>query len=80
MQALCLMLLVTYYAFNYAGIIGQGLTGGQFWQITACQNQSPGGLKLARGTNFGSKSGPGDQVFLPKLVWLDKFWRGPILA
>ena len=26
MLALCLMLLVTYYAFNYAGIIGRGLT------------------------------------------------------
>ena len=26
MSALCLMLLVTYYAFNYAGIIGRGLT------------------------------------------------------
>ena len=26
MLALCLMLLVTYYAFNYAGIIGLGLT------------------------------------------------------
>ena len=25
MPALCLMLLVTYYAFNYAGIIGLGL-------------------------------------------------------
>ena len=25
MLALCLMLLVTYYAFNYAGIIGRGL-------------------------------------------------------
>ena len=25
MLALCLMLLVTYYAFNYAGIIGLGL-------------------------------------------------------
>ena len=25
MPALCLMLLVTYYAFNYAGIIGRGL-------------------------------------------------------
>ena len=25
MPALCSMLLVTYYAFNYAGIIGQGL-------------------------------------------------------
>ena len=26
MLALCLMLLVTYYAFNYASIIGLGLT------------------------------------------------------
>ena len=25
MPALCSMLLVTYYAFNYAGIIGRGL-------------------------------------------------------
>ena len=28
MLALCLMLLVTYYAFNYAGIIGRGLISG----------------------------------------------------
>ena len=27
MLALCLMLLVTYYALNYAGIIGLGLVG-----------------------------------------------------
>jgi len=31
MLALCLMLLATYYALNYAGIIGQGLkqSGGE---------------------------------------------------
>jgi len=27
MLALCLMLFATYYALNYAGIIGRGLTG-----------------------------------------------------
>ena len=27
MLALCLLLLGTYYALNYAGIIGRGLTG-----------------------------------------------------
>ena len=29
MPALCSMLLVTYYAFNYAGIIGRGLFRGE---------------------------------------------------
>jgi len=41
MLALCLMLLGTYYALNYAGIIGRGLTGaicmsglGSKWQFS----------------------------------------------
>ena len=33
MLALCLMLKVTYYAFNYAGIIGLGLTSTTFYFI-----------------------------------------------
>ena len=32
MPALCSMLLATYYAFNYAGIIGRGLA----WVHTKC--------------------------------------------
>ena len=39
MPALCSMLLVTYYAFNYAGIIGWGLARGR-------RPRAPGFLKL----------------------------------
>ena len=38
MLALCLMLLVTYYALNYAGIIGQGLHVAMIWP--RCDNNT----------------------------------------
>ena len=46
--------------------------------MTSCQNRSPGGPILTRGTNFGRKSGPGDhfwQAFFAKIGPV-----GPILA
>jgi len=37
MLALCLMLLATYYALNYAGIIGRGLVEACRLSVTVCE-------------------------------------------
>jgi len=58
MPALCSMLLVTYYASNYAGIIGLGL-------LVTCSNSSLWGYKpffSARGENTSYNTGVQLQV------------------